>query len=140
MAQNNIGLMYYSGEGVAQDYAEARKWFTLSAEHGYSGAQHNLGVMYQTGQGVPRDDAEARKWFTLAAEQGHAGAQFNVGILYANGYGVPRDYVSAHMWFDLSAARGFEPALRAREETAGVLTPAQLTEARHRAKEWFSTH
>jgi TPR repeat protein len=31
-AQNNLGLMYYEGEGVSQDYMEAAKWYRLAAE------------------------------------------------------------------------------------------------------------
>ena len=30
-AQNNLGFMYANGQGVAQDYAEALKWYRLAA-------------------------------------------------------------------------------------------------------------
>jgi uncharacterized protein len=33
-AQYKIGLMYYSGEGVAQDLAEATKWYRRAADPG----------------------------------------------------------------------------------------------------------
>ncbi len=33
-AQSNLGLMYSSGHGVAQDYAEVAKWYRRSAEQG----------------------------------------------------------------------------------------------------------
>ena len=46
-AQANLGLMYYNGEGVPQDYAEAVRWFRLAAEQGDADAQYNLGVMSQ---------------------------------------------------------------------------------------------
>ena len=29
MSQNNIGVLYYYGEGVEQDYKEAMKWYKL---------------------------------------------------------------------------------------------------------------
>ena len=45
-AQYNLGLMYYTGQGVPQDYKEAVKWYRLSAEQGDATAQYNLGVMY----------------------------------------------------------------------------------------------
>ena len=44
--------MYYKGEGVAQDYQEAVKWYRLAAEQGDEDAQNNLAVMYQNGTGV----------------------------------------------------------------------------------------
>jgi TPR repeat protein len=37
--------MYDSGEGVAQDHAEAVIWYTLAAEQGLAAAQLNLGIL-----------------------------------------------------------------------------------------------
>lgn len=42
-AQRNLGIMYDSGQGVAQNYAEAAKWYELAAEQGNVAAQTNLG-------------------------------------------------------------------------------------------------
>ena len=61
IAQFNLGAMYSNGEGVAQDYKEAFKWYQLAAEQGVAQAQYNLGVMYSKGRGVPQDDQEAAK-------------------------------------------------------------------------------
>ena len=74
--QNNLGMMYYHGEGIKQNDAEALRWFTKAAEQGDAEAQTNLGVMYLKGEGVKQDDAEALRWFTKAAEQGDAEAQY----------------------------------------------------------------
>ena len=38
VAQNNLGLMFYQGHGVAQDKAEAIRWFRLAAAQGDTGA------------------------------------------------------------------------------------------------------
>jgi TPR repeat protein len=65
-------LMLAIGNG---DYAEAVKWFRLSAEQGYAKAQYNLALMYANGQGVSQDYKEAVKWYRLSAEQGNADAQ-----------------------------------------------------------------
>ncbi len=46
-AQSYLGLMYYDGWGVPQDYAEAVKWWRKAAEQGYGEAQFNLGYMYR---------------------------------------------------------------------------------------------
>jgi hypothetical protein len=77
--------MYYKGNGVPQNYAEALKWFRLAATQGHAKAQSNLGVMYDEGQGVPEDDAGALKWYRLAAAQGNASAQF---LLVGNAYHI----------------------------------------------------
>ena len=44
-AQNNLGLMYFNGRGVAQDEAEAVAWYRRAAEQGFANAQYNLGAL-----------------------------------------------------------------------------------------------
>ncbi len=38
VAQYSLGLMYYHGRGVPQDYAEAAKWYRKAAERGDCGS------------------------------------------------------------------------------------------------------
>ncbi len=76
-AQNNLGVMYFDGQGVVQDYKEAGKWYRKSAEQGDAGAKYNLGVMYTNGQGVPQDFKEAYAWSSAAAATGNADAVKN---------------------------------------------------------------
>ena len=72
-AQNLLGIMYSNGEGVAQDYVEAVRWWRLAAKQGDAQGQFNLGVMYDLGFGVEQDYVQANHWFRLAAKQGNAG-------------------------------------------------------------------
>ena len=58
-AQFNLGLMYYNGRGVRQDYTKAVQWYRKAAEQGDAKAQSNLGVMYDNGQGVRQDYTQA---------------------------------------------------------------------------------
>ena len=142
-AQLNVGIMYYSGQGVPQDYGEAAKWYRLAAEQGDAIAQGNLGFMYYSGQGVPQDYGEAAKWYRLAAEQGNPTAQSNLGSMYYSGQGVPQDYVQAYMWVDLAASR-FPPSAREdrdeaahnRNVVASKMTREQLAEAKKLLREW----
>ena len=90
-----LGTMYYIGDGVPQDFAEAVAWFRKAAEQGDAEALHNIGVSYSKGRGVPQDDIEAVAWYRRAAEQGLADAQFTIGDLYRDGRGVPQDDVEA---------------------------------------------
>ena len=107
-AQFLLGNMYYNGEGMPQDYAEAVKWYRLAADKGHVKAQYNLGVMHGTGIGVPRNHAEAVKWYRLAADQGDAKAQYNLGVSDRNGLGVLQDYKEVVKLFRLAATRGYE--------------------------------
>ena len=73
-AQFRLAIMYYSGDGVPQDYTEAANWFRKAAEQGDAVAQKNLGVMYGKGQGVPQSHFEAYIWSNVATMSGDAGA------------------------------------------------------------------
>ena len=100
--------------------------------------------MYANGLGVPKDNQEAMTWYRLAAEQGDAQSQYFLGIIYSNGEGVPQDYAEAHMWLNLAASRSTgaerERIVTARDSVAERLTPADLSEAQRRAREWHAAH
>jgi len=103
-AQTSLGAIYVRGEGAAQDFTEAVKWFRKAAEKGDAAAQASLGVCYANGQGVSQDYAEAVEWFRKAAEQGDAQAQYQLAARYANGQGVALDYMEAHKWANIAIA------------------------------------
>jgi TPR repeat protein len=69
-AQFNLGLMYYDGTGVPQDFKQAASWFQRSADQGYTKSQLNLGAMYAIGRGVKRDYVRSYFWFSLCAAGG----------------------------------------------------------------------
>ena len=138
----NLGVMDLRGQGVAQDYAEALKWYRKAADQGHASAQANLGVFYNKGHGVSQDYAEAAKWYRLAAEQGDAPSQCNLGALYAKGQGVPQDFVQAHVWLNLGTAEGKarEDGIKARDMLLAVLTPEQIAASQRLAREWTAAH
>ena len=105
-AQNNLGVCYENGNGVAKSYAEAVKWYKLAAEQGDPDAQVNLGLCYENGNGVKQSYEEAVKWYQLAAEQGNAYGQGNLGLCYDIGMGVKQDYNKAVKWYRLAAEKG----------------------------------
>ena len=74
-AQYNLGVCYYSGQGVPQDFEEAAKWFRMAADQEFPAAQYNLGLCYATGKGVKKNRTEAVKWFRRAADLGNISAQ-----------------------------------------------------------------
>lgn len=76
-AQYNLGVFYDLGRGVAQDHAEAVKWYRLAADQGNDRAQNSLGIAYISGKGVPKNHVQAHLWFNLAASQGFSDAAVN---------------------------------------------------------------
>ncbi|MBB43393.1 MAG: hypothetical protein CMM44_06475 [Rhodospirillaceae bacterium] len=109
-AQSNLGLMYYNGKGVSQNYKTAVKWYRRAAEQGYAIAQTNLGYMYDRAIGVPKNYKTALKWYRRGVKQGNASGQHNLGVMYQYGKGVPKNYKTAVKWFRLAAEQGDSPA------------------------------
>lgn len=135
-AQNRLGLLYHDGQGVPQNYEEAKHWFTKAAEQGHAGAQVNLGTIYLVGHGFYQSDQLALFWFRKAAEQNNALAFAKLGSLYARGQGVSRDVIQAHMWYDLAVANRALGAVEARDALAKQMTPPMIAEAEKLAREW----
>lgn len=109
-AQNNLGVMYEYGNGVARNHTQAVRWYRKAAEQGNALAQTNLGVMYSNGRGVAQSHAEAVRWYRKAAEQGNTRAQNNLGDMYYNGRGVARSYAEAVRWYRKAARQGYARA------------------------------
>jgi TPR repeat protein len=64
-AQNQLGQMYFLGQGVQQDYSEAAKWFEKAASQGHDLAKLMLGQLYLEGNGVRKDLVQAYMWTAL---------------------------------------------------------------------------
>lgn len=75
IAQWALGMKFVRGDGVAQNYKAALKWFQLSAEQGFSDAQFTLGTMHHNGNGVEQNIVIAHMWFNIASANGHESAK-----------------------------------------------------------------
>lgn len=110
-AQRAMGDRYAHGDGVAQNWFEACRWYDLAAQQGDAVAQCALAACYASGQGVKKDMARAFIWFEKAAAQNLPQAQWNLGELYATGLdGVPADAKRATQLCKRAANAGFAPA------------------------------
>jgi hypothetical protein len=108
VAQRFLGLRYYRGRGVKQDYAEALRWYRKAADQGDADAQFSLGFEHYEGRKVAKDNVAALMWMILASR----------GV----GGGEPRESqeVIAHF----------------RQKVSGDMTSQQIAEAERRAGEW----
>jgi uncharacterized protein len=134
--QNRLGVLLSGGVALPKDEAKALEWYHRSAEQGYAPAEFNLASAFFFGHGVAPDTAQSIRWYRSAADQGFALAQAVLGSLYRVGLGVPQDYQQAYVWFCLAVDRGASEALRVRDETAKLLTAAELAAARDRVRAW----
>jgi TPR repeat protein len=109
-ACNNLGNMYYHGEGVESNHKEAFKYYMIAADAGYLGSKFNLADMYFFGEGVDQDYKTAIKLYTEVANQGHVKAQFNLSVIYKDGilegddstgnFLINKDEKKSKYWFD----------------------------------------
>ena len=66
IAQNNLGQMYFEGQGTAKDYSKALQLIKPAAEAGVPPACIDMYQIYMEGRGVKADPQEAMKWFKKA--------------------------------------------------------------------------
>lgn len=125
MAQSDLGIRYYNGDGVDQNYFIAEKWLRLAASQGNAAAQSLLGIFYYEGTSILQDFEEAESWVRLAAEQGDLKAQRFLGLCYFEGAGVPEDVVQAYAWFNIAAAQGDKEAVTLRKNCRRKMSTSQ---------------
>ena len=136
-AQHLLGLMYYMGRGVKQDYKQALQWHRKAAQQGKADAQYDVGAMYYTGNAVIQDHKQAVIWFRKAAEQGHADSQQIMGLMYRyHMAGLPQDNVIAYMLWNLAAAKGSAAAAEQRSAIVKHMTQEQVEEGQALSAAW----
>ncbi|SDN96923.1 TPR repeat [Prevotella communis] len=104
-AQYEIGCSYLDGEGIEQDYIQAREWFERAYTNHYFSALNTLGWLYYSGMGVAKDYIKYHKLQLQAAQAGCRAAQRNLAYDYRQGKGVRKNLKLAYEW-QLKAANG----------------------------------
>jgi TPR repeat protein len=73
--QTNLGFMYATGKGVAENHVMTLNWYVKAAQQGFARAQYNAAVVLYNGiGGVPQDYQQALVWNELAVQGGQADA------------------------------------------------------------------
>ena len=128
-----LGLRYETGDGVAQDYLQAKAEYEQAAAGGVALAIYRLGRFYQNGTGVASDAAMAGELYRLAALADVPLAQYNLGAMLVSGRGVKRDNVEGLAWLILASRNQIEAdgEQRTRAHLAGQ--PLMIAAAEKRA-------
>ena len=117
-----LGIHYYKGLGVKQDFQLSFSFFKKSADKGHSDSQFYIGKFYHIGNGAyfgspaSRSFFEALKWYELSSAQNNHKAQNNMGILYYLGdgdftfRGFKADVKKSLNWFNIAIDNGSESA------------------------------
>lgn len=81
IGQYSVGLLYYNGQGVLQNYLVAADWFHKAAVQGAPYAQYMLARMYQEGLGLRYNLPKAYGWWSLCPENRHEETEFEYHTL-----------------------------------------------------------
>ena len=103
-----LGLKYYLGDEVEQDYKKAYDLYRLSANQDYCFAQSRLGTLYEQGYGVDISPSDAIYWWNKAVTITNddpwkwvcGEAAYKLGYAYYDGWGVERDLSKAKEYFE----------------------------------------
>ncbi len=114
-----LGVLYFSGEGVKQNYKKAFELLNGAVAEtgtGCLGTYIYLGEMFYNGLGTRKNYKEAFKWWQKAARQDVDYAQFRIGLMYLEGQGVEQDYDEAIKYIMKAADQGYEDAVKLLED------------------------
>ena len=70
LAQSELGIRLYTGDGIKTNYREAVKWLTLASDAGDADATCVLGSCLLYGRGIEQNSRRALLMFEKAAEKG----------------------------------------------------------------------
>ncbi len=113
LAQYNLGILFFTGQGVERDAEAAYRWTAAAAAQGHIAAQ-----------------------FNQAAKAGHPEAASELASLYSDGSDVDRDRVTAHAWAEYAVLNKAEGAAALLKSIERKLDTAELSAARRLFAQW----
>ena len=139
LAQYNLGILYFTGQGVAQNLEQALRWTEAAANQGHVNAQFNLGSLYLEGQGTRQNNVLGIDWFTRAAHSGHPSAAFALAKMYQQGDPIPKDLIQAYAWAAKAENNDHDEGTALKEEIENELNPSEVSQARRLFATWQIT-
>ncbi len=110
LAQHELGIRYFTGQGFPRDTAKAVYWIKKAADHELPIAQYNYGVFLNNGWGVEWNPFEGYKYISLAADQKMTEAIFLLGLTYTDNMVVNRNMEEAYRLVKFAADRDYAAA------------------------------
>jgi TPR repeat protein len=136
LAQYNLGILYFTGQGVEQNFDEAFKWTKAAAEQGHLNAQFNLGSLFLDGQGTSKNIPQGIEWFSQAAKNGHSNAAYSLAKMHQEGEIIGKDLVQAHAWAAQSAINEHPEGSQLKLEIESNLSNEEISQARRLFAAW----
>lgn len=109
--QLTLAKMYFSGNQVPKDVANAIKWYRKAAEQNNTEAMFCLSEIYRNGFDIEKDEKQGIMWLQKAANQGHVLAQCDLGIAYRDGSSaLAKNEIKSFEWLEKAACGGSDLA------------------------------
>ena len=138
-SQFNLGIFYWHGVNVPQNFEFSLRWVTLAALGGYPKAMPARVMMIKS---LDADTTKLvmdwiREKLTRSAEGGENKSLVMLSVSYAPDFGF-EDPKEAYFWASIAVASGRTDAKRRRDALVKSLQPADIKEVQDRSAEWFS--
>ena len=138
-SQFNLGIFYWHGVNVPQNFEFSLRWVTLAALGGYPKAMPARVMMIKS---LDADTIKLvmdwiREKLTRTAEGGENKALVMLSVSYAPDFGF-EDPKEAYFWASIAVASGRTEAKRRRDALVKSLQPADIKEVQDRSAEWFN--
>ena len=101
-----LAYFYEHGNGVNQNYEEARECFLKALDLGEKGVYHHLGVYSYYGYGVEQNFEEAFNYFYTGANEGETECCYYLGVMLSKGEGIKKDHAKAFYFYQQGANAG----------------------------------
>lgn len=126
-AQNQLGVWYYQGKYVKQDFELAVYWWIEASKQDYAEAIAHLGDCYRMGQGVQADSSRAQQLYIRSVRSGYKSlldtldARATKGEVVSSlalaqchryGFGTKRNEQEAVRYYALAAKQGSVVGMR----------------------------
>lgn len=110
-AEYMLGMAYYEGLGVSQNWGEAINWLSKASELGFPNAMFQLGFIYHYGIGITPNIMKALELYTNAADLGCGKALKMLGKVYKSGELGILDSNRSEQYYEQSFELLYEQAL-----------------------------
>jgi TPR repeat protein len=136
LAQYNLSILYYSGQGVEINLEEAFRWSYSAAAQGHVAAMYNLASLYYNGFGVEKNSQSTVEWYGRAARSGHPEAAYRLALMKFEADQIPEDLVEAHAWANQAIYNKYEEAYALLSRIEERLSPRDLSTAKRLFARW----
>ncbi|MDD9900321.1 MAG: tetratricopeptide repeat protein [Alphaproteobacteria bacterium] len=104
-------LAYETGQGIEQDFTQARHWYEVALARGARGGAMALASIYARGIGGPENMAGAISIYKMEAEAGNTQAQMQLARAAFLGNGMEKNETEGAAWVKKAAEAGSTEAM-----------------------------